>query len=159
MKRIMDLKSALINEAKNLGEYDYRFMSWAKNVTNVDPNGSNGYAFDGEFIPDGDVEIEIGNRLFLLMTTTGSRKYPVKHYRLVIMNTDGELVATEHSTTDAKPGWALRLRQPAIDILNSFRTQQPQPEAQPEDTVVENPLAAFSDEQIRAEFVRRGLTL
>ena len=89
MKKIINLRGKLFGKMKALGHYDGQFSGhWAKHITNVDPNGSNGYAFEGKFVPDGDVEVEVGNRLFLLMTTTGSRKYPVKHYRLVIMNTD-----------------------------------------------------------------------
>jgi len=160
MKKIINLRGELFGKMKALGHYDSRFSGhWAKQVTDVNPNGTNGYAFEGEFIPGGDVEVEVGNHLFLVATVAGSRKYQTKYYRLFVMTQDGELVATEYATTDEIGGWALRLRQPAIDILSSFRTQQPQPEAQAEDTVVENPLAVFSDEQIRAEFVRRGLTL
>lgn len=90
---------------------DDRFTAWAKDVTNVTA-ADNGYAFEGAWVSKGTVEIDRRPRLFLLATTTGSRRYQTTTYSVVILNTEGRLEATDIQTDSTEAGWALRIRKP-----------------------------------------------
>lgn len=119
MKQVRKLHSELMKIVADAeGPKDTRFQSWAKVVESVDQNKTNGYAFRGEFINEGDVEIEIKPTVFLTMTTRGSRKYQTRTYNVIVMNADGTLeLVTDIQTTDEERGWALRLRDPIASLL------------------------------------------
>jgi hypothetical protein len=84
---------------------------WVKTVTQINPAGKDGYAFDGMYINNGTVELANSRfpALVLACSETGSNKYRTKHYAVLIMNRSGEITPTDLHTDDKKPGWALRL--------------------------------------------------
>ena len=54
---------------------DRRFRHWAKFIDSVDPKGQDGYAFKGDWINDGSVELQLGTpRLTLVFFRHGSMK-------------------------------------------------------------------------------------
>lgn len=92
-------------------ERDDRFTAWAKDVTHI-TSADNGYAFEGAWVSKGTVEIDRRPRLFLLATTTGSRRYQTTTYSVVILNAEGRLESTDIQTDSSVGGWALRMRKP-----------------------------------------------
>lgn len=127
---------------------DFRFGSWVKAVTSVDRQGSDGYAFKGEFIPRGTIEVKAKPAVYLVMTTNGSRKYTVNHYSVVQMSADGQLTVTDIYTTNQERGWALRIRDRVWRLLSEMADQERSQER--------SPLADFSDDALIAELERRG---
>ena len=142
---ILDLQAKAF-EVSEL-DIDSRWKKWVKWVDSVNPNGSDGYAFEGKFVRDGAVEIKFDKtKVLLVASTTGSRKYHTTHYQVLTVTPEGELSKVEGLATDnATGGWALRLRDQVIDLLASL-----------EDSQV-NPLEGFSDAQLMAEIERRNL--
>lgn len=111
MKQIRELKKELFEALADAGvEHDRRHQSWAKAVTAVGTQ-TNGYAFEGKFVKDGTVEVDIQPTVFLVMTTTGSRKYQTREYSVVLMDAEGGLTVTDVRTTSETSGWALRIRE------------------------------------------------
>lgn len=51
MGNIMELYDQLMSVVDE--KPDRRFKSWAKEVAAVDENQTNGYAFEGQFVPEG----------------------------------------------------------------------------------------------------------
>lgn len=122
MKHIInDLPSKVF---KDIGmETDHRWRKWVKWVDSIDPKGQDGYAFKGEFVKDGTVEIEIDKpRLMLAAAETGSAKYRSYTYRFTVIRPDGSIEDTGIQT-NADKGWALRVRDAALLALNSLKEQ------------------------------------
>ena len=109
---------------------DYRFRPWVKTVDSVDREKSDGYCFNGKFINDGTTEIEVKPRLFLVMTSSGSRRYQQQHYNVIAMDEFGNLSATNIHTDNNKPGWALRIRDATAALLKEMEKKS---EHQPTD--------------------------
>lgn len=99
-------------------EQDDRFNNWAKTITVIDRAADNGYTFVGEFISDGTHEIDREDAVYLVASTSGSRKYPRTYYRVIVLR-DGILTCTDIETSNKTPGWALRIREQVSALLNS----------------------------------------
>lgn len=118
---------------------DSRFKQWTKVVTGVDKNQQNGYAFRGHFLKD-KAELPIGT-FILAYGESGSMKYHDPMVKLYKVDTDGLSVAYEKSELSRK--WALDVRDDIAELVNA---------AEPH-----NPLANYSDDDIREEAKRRGI--
>lgn len=104
---------------------DHRWNKWVKFVTKIDPKGNDGYAFSGDFVKDGTIELEMSkSRLLLCAAETGSAKYRSYDYAFAVLHPDGRITKTGVGTDGAK-GWALRLRDAGIDLLNSLNGVTP----------------------------------
>ena len=144
-KQIRDLKKEVLKISQLT--LDRRFKSWVKWVDSVDTSKTNGYAFVGDFVKDGTIEIEVGQpRLLLAQATSGSMKYNSAYYQIVKLNEDGSLTALDISDNDQNLGWALRIRDSVKNVLDSISNTEP-----------ENPLTQFSNEELLAEIKRRGI--
>lgn len=119
MKQIRDFQREVL-KASNLS-IDRRFRSWVKWIDRVDTNKTDGYAFVGDFIKDGTIEIEIGKpRLLLAQATSGSMKYNYSYYRVVQLNADGSLAPLNIESNSQQNGWALRIRDEVKSVLDSL---------------------------------------
>jgi hypothetical protein len=114
-----DLKGDLfkIAQAMTEEEKDHRFKAWAKFIEKVDPKGKDGYAFSGEWVNGGAVEVELKPTLFLVMFRHGSNKYNTGEYAVIKMTAAGDLEPTGIMTDDSTGGWALRIRDLVIAEL------------------------------------------
>ncbi|GAB4528691.1 MAG: hypothetical protein OHK0046_47880 [Anaerolineae bacterium] len=99
-------------------DFDGRYDAWVKLVDRVDTNKTNGYAFEGAFVPNRTVEITNENKLFIVMSRTGSRKYATNTYRVVVLR-NGRLEATDVMTDD--PSWALVIRDRVAALLDELK--------------------------------------
>jgi len=139
---------ALIAEAEG-SKHDTRFKAWIKKVTAVSPKGVGGYAFVGDFVRTGTIDIE-GPIVLLAATVRGSMKYHTTTYNILILDSLNHLSITDIRTNDKEQGWALRIRDQVAALLTQVTpTSTPEP----------NPLTVFTNEQIIAEVHRRNLTL
>lgn len=144
MKQIRDFKKEVL-ETSGLS-VDRRFRSWVKWIDRVDMNKTDGYAFEGDFINDGTIEVEIGKpRLLLAQATNGSAKHNYPYFRVVLLKEDGILQATEIKTNGEKPGWALRIRDSVAHLLNELSMMEPV-----------SALSRFSDNELIEELKSRG---
>ena len=110
-----------------------------RTVTSVDVTKTNGYAFTGEFLQDGEHDLEIGT-VVLQIEAGGSYRHPETEAVVYRVQKNGELV--EFARLNYKTQF-ISLRDEIANLLN----QKP------------NPLAGFTDQQIRDEMLRRGLNL
>jgi len=118
-KRVCNLYDEILARVAEVeGEPDSRFRHWVKRVDSVDQNKTSGYAFAGEFINEGTVEVEIKPSVYLVKTVRGSRKYQTATYNVVVMDQDGNLTLTDIRTTDTERGWALRIRDKVAEMVN-----------------------------------------
>lgn len=92
---------------------------WVKWVTKIDPSQSNTYAFVGNFVERGTVQIKVGIPRLLLVGVRLRRG--ISEYRFVIMEDDGTLTQTDIHETDEKRGWALRVRDRVQMILDQHK--------------------------------------
>lgn len=145
-----NLQSELTTVAEQMTdeEKDRRFNNWAKFIDSVDPKGKDGYAFKGDWINDGTVEVELGKpRLALVYFRHGSMKYNYGEYAVVKITADGQLEPTGIMASDADgKGWALRIRDLVIAELVSL-----------DDIGQVSPLDEFSADDLLAELARRGV--
>lgn len=114
---IRNLLDELVDVA---GGTDPRFGCWAKTVDAVLPQHDDGYMFAGKFVAEGTVEVQPERRLFLVMTTHGSRKRQQRHYQIIEMGADGTLRPTAIQTDGQTRGWALRLRDQVVAKLDEI---------------------------------------
>jgi hypothetical protein len=143
MKQVRNFKDEVL-AASGL-KLDYRFKKWVKWIDAVDESATNGYAFVGDFVKDGTIEVEIGQpRLLLAQATSGSAKYHYAYYAVVRLNPDGSLEAVGITDNDEKKGWALRMRGAISALLAEISGES-----------INNPLAQFSTEELVAEISRR----
>lgn len=102
---------------------DHRFKKWVKWVDAVDLKGQDGYAFKGELVKSGTVEVEVGRpRILLVAATSGSAKYQTTHYRALRFEADGTLTPTDVKTDNGKDGWALRIRDAVARLVADCAT-------------------------------------
>lgn len=129
---------------------DDRNKCWRKLLAEVDREQSNGYAFIGEWLREGErAEVEIGS-FILCYDETGSRKYrrPVVRVFKVVENGLEEVYHWEGNFGERS--WALAVRDEIAAILTEARGQEPEEES---------PLASISDEELITELERRGYTI
>ena len=107
---------------KEMGlETDHRFKKWAKFVDRVDETHANGFAFVGSFISDGTIELRNSNPVVILAAAvTGSNRYQTTTYLVGVLYPDGTVKPTDIGTTDAKSGWALRIRNDVKTLIASL---------------------------------------
>ena len=125
---------------------DERHKNWAKGVTNVDPEKSGGWAFEGEFIATGGIQDVAAPCVLLVYGEKGSRGNPQIEARVFVANTDGTLSRHAEATGRA---WARTLRDTVVDLL-----QQDAP-LQPRDW--DPMLIGYSTEALQAELARRAV--
>ena len=113
-KAVVELLDAL--QIVSGDEQDSRFANWAKEVTSI-TSDETGYGFEGKWVNAGSVEVERKVHVYLLASTSGSRKNQTTTYRVVLMNADGKLERTDITTTNKTPGWALRIRDRVAALL------------------------------------------
>lgn len=95
---------------------------WVKWVAKIDPSQSNTFAFIGEFVESGTVQVRIGTPRLLLVGSKGRR---ASEYRFVVMEAGGALTPTDIRETDEKRGWALRVRDRVQAILDQQAATRP----------------------------------
>lgn len=117
---------------------DRRWKSWRKKLDGVDREKTNGYAFQGEWLPVGRLtELEVGD-LVLIYDEAGSVRRHHPFVEICRVRADGDL----EKVAEAEGwDWALKLRDVAAELLGEER----------------KPLAEISDDEILAEARRRGL--
>jgi hypothetical protein len=123
---------------------DPKRKRWAKQVWGVDPSGSNGWAFHGDMIdPGGVAELDAGV-LILTVGETGPKSRPRPIAEVHTLRTGGqwELLFSADGMS-----WALALRD---QVDAHLHTSPPPAGATPT-----NPLAGYSDQQLRDELERR----
>jgi hypothetical protein len=125
---------------------DARLKNWAKVVTNVDPDQSGGWAYDGEFIAAGGIQDVAAPSVLLVYGERGSRADPRPEAHLYLVNTDATL--SLHATASGR-AWARTLRDPVIELLDR---DKPLPVHRPWD----EGLIGYSDEALRQELERRA---
>lgn len=109
---------------------DHRFKKWAKIITKVNQDKTDGYAFEGPFLKDGTTELDISKQLVILVASeTGSMKYRTTSYQVVTLNKDGEGIfdITDINTTDSSKGWALRIRDKVAALLGQLNNTESGP--------------------------------
>ena len=145
MKQVRELQKELY--VASALDVDRRFRAWAKAIDRVDESKADGYAFVGDFVNSGTVEVEVRPRLFLVMAESGSAKYHYANYVVVKMNADGSLEATDITTDGKSAGWALRIREQVAQALSALSGE------------VVNPLAEIDSQQLIDEMIRRGFSV
>lgn len=146
MKHVVTDLPATIRKAAGI-KVDHRFRKWCKWIDSVDTSKQDGYRFVGEFIRDGTLELELDRpRLVLAAAETGSAKYHNYDYAVVRLNPDLSIDDLNIRTDDLKSGWAIRLHASVERELAALAGEPAE---------VENPLAQFTTEQLRAELARR----
>lgn len=126
------------------GGGSYKFKKWAKTVTAVDTNKSNGYAFQGEFLDlDRKHELEVGTYI-LQYGEFGDYRRPQINVRLLKVSADGLELVKEWENVGRS--WALECRDEIAQLINSGTTD-------------DNPLAEYSTEELIAELRRRGVNI
>ncbi len=125
---------------------DERLKNWAKIVSNVDLNGSGGWAFDGAFIATGGIQDVDAPSVLLVYGEKGSRGNPKPEARVYLVNTDATL--TLHTTATGR-AWARTLRDTVAELVAIDRPILSG--AKPWDAS----LMGYSDEAIDEELVRR----
>lgn len=125
---------------------DGRLKNWAKIVSNVDPNGADGWAFDGSFIATGGIQDVEAPGVLLVYGERGSRGNPNSEARVYLINTDATL--TLHTTVTGR-AWARTLRDTVADLVAADRPILPG--ARPWDAH----LMGYSDAALDQEQARR----
>lgn len=125
---------------------DGRLKNWAKIVTNVDPNGAGGWAYDGEFVATGGIQDVPAPSVLLVYGEKGSRGNPQAEARVYLVNTDATL--TLH-TSAAGRAWARTLRDTVADLIAVDRPIVPG--SKPWDAA----LMGYSDDALTEEAERR----
>lgn len=126
---------------------DDRHKNWAKIVTNVDTQKSDGWAYDGEFIATGGIQDVDVPCVLLIYGEKGSRGNPQSEARVYVANTDATL--SLHNTATGR-AWARTLRDTVADLLESDTPLQAA--SRPWDAA----LMAYSDEALTEEMERRS---
>ena len=125
-----------IGMARNSGNR----IGWMKHVTSVDTTKTNGYAFDGDFIPN-DTEFEIpAGAIVVACNPEGSVKNNWKSGHIYRVESDGSLTPIESDFNWRKE--FLTLRDKVAELVNKEKP---------------NPLTKYSDIEIMKEAKRRHL--
>ena len=93
---------------------DERRKNWAKIVTNVDQDRSDGWAYEGDFIAVGGIQDVMAPAILLVYGEKGSRTNPLIEARVYTVNPDATLTLHESATGRA---WARTLRDGVADLL------------------------------------------
>lgn len=109
---VMNARALVAIEVPLVG--DERRKHWAKLVSHVDENKSDGWAYDGEFIADGGVQDVEAPAVLLLYGEKGSRANPQIEARVYVVNTDATLSLHASATGRA---WARTLRDGVAELL------------------------------------------
>ena len=92
--------------------------SWAKWIDRVALEEKGGYCFVGDFIQKGTAELVIEkSRLILLCAGYKSDDGPIKLYRVLLINPQGQIKPTHIGTDDRVKGWAYRIRELVANLL------------------------------------------
>lgn len=131
-KAIKKMQQALLTLANH--EADSRFKSWVKEIAGIDPAGKGAFMFEGDFVPDGTIEVERRDTLYLVACTSGSNKYQTTWYEVIrLYKSTGTLVHTGIEVDNSDPGWNLKIRDAVQALLDVTKP-------------ADNPYAPFSDE-------------
>ena len=95
---------------------DARRKHWAKVVSNVDENKSDGWAYEGEFIADGGIQDVEAPAVLLVYGERGSQANPNSEARAYVVNTDATLSLRQTATGRA---WARTLRDTVAELVSS----------------------------------------
>jgi hypothetical protein len=134
------------------GTLDGRKKTWRKHLERVDKEKTNGYAFIGEWLREGErAELEMGS-FILCYDEPGSMKnwYPVVRLFKVVENGNGLEEVYRWEGDVHERSWALAVRDEIAVILAEAQGQEPEEGS---------PLARLSDEELIAELERRGYTV
>ena len=93
---------------------DERRKNWAKVVSNVDEDKSDGWAFEGEFISAGGIQDVLAPSVLLVYGERGSRSNPRFEARVYLVATDGTLSERGVATGRA---WARTLRDTVAELV------------------------------------------
>lgn len=125
---------------------DERRKNWAKVVTNVDPEKTDGWAFEGEFVATGGIQDLSAPSVLLVYGERGSRANPQQEARVYLINTDATLTLAESASGRA---WARTLRDGVADLVARDRPITPALRAW------DAALMTYSDEALAEELRRR----
>ena len=133
-----------------------RRTGWIKQVTSVDPNGRNGYAFGGEFLRDGvEVDLPVGS-ILVRVDPEGSVKNAWQSGHILKLEDDGEMV--ELADGDWKDDF-LGLRDAATEAMPwPDETHQSEETVQPKTNCAIN-LSDVPVLDLIAELRRRGIKI
>lgn len=93
---------------------DERRKNWAKLVSNVDPEKTDGWAFEGEFIAVGGIQDIEAPAVLLVYGEKGSRTNPQQEARVYVVETDATLSLR---TSASGRAWARTLRDEVADLV------------------------------------------
>jgi hypothetical protein len=93
---------------------DERRKNWAKIVSNVDQDRSDGWAYEGEFIAVGGIQDVMAPAVLLIYGEKGSRTNPLIEARVYTVNPDATLTLHESASGRA---WARTLRDGVADLI------------------------------------------
>jgi len=120
---------------------------WVKKVTGVDRSAKGGYAVLGNFMNRGQVDLEVGTVL-VRCSPEGSARRGWKAARVMIVQPDG-LQTVMGDGCDADGDFDLWEKTPSLlDTIEQAR------DCRPSDP--NNPLSAFTVEELRSELESRG---
>jgi hypothetical protein len=125
--------------------------SWWKHVTSVDASKKGGYAFEGDFLHEGECEIPIG-AVLLEVAPGGSVKNPSSYGQLFSVEKDGSLSEITSSMDWRKESVSLRKAAEAKFSNRVPESSAPEPAL---DADVTAQLATYTTEQLAAELLRR----
>lgn len=109
---------------------------WTRRITGVDKSKTNGYAFQGEFLSEGEVELPVG-AVLLQVGALGSYKHPDVTGVVKRVAEDGSLaLIAQHPYKEE----FISLREAVQEALG----------------LKPNPLARFSTEEMKNELRNRG---
>ena len=117
--------------------------SWAKVLTHVDVEKTNGFAFEGDWLAVGrKVEVPVG-AIILVHSDTGNPSAPFSVVKLFRVSGSGDFeLLAEASGRD----WVLELRDKAAALVNAQDKEL-------------NALAGFTDDELINELRRRGYSV
>ena len=124
---------------------DERRKNWAKIVTNVDTDKSDGWAYEGDFIDVGGIVDLPAPSVLLIYGEKGSRTNPQIEAAAYVANTDGTL--TRRASASGRT-WARTLRDEIAELVYAD---------QPLTMLDWDPrLTAYSEDALRQELERRN---
>ncbi len=95
---------------------DERRKHWAKVVSNLDKNKTDGWAYEGDFIADGGIQDVEAPAVLLVYGERDSRINPNPEARVYVINTDATLSLRKTATGKV---WARTLRDTVADLVAS----------------------------------------
>ena len=120
-----NLVDELINKSNWLDK-DSKFKPWAKFVTFIDHSKSNGYAFSGDLIKDGTIEIEFPEnkpKIIMACARYGSRRGAKNYYQFFVLQPNGQIEVTDIKDDDGVNGWAIRVKPLAQKLIDKINNQ------------------------------------